>query len=208
MLSRIFSIGDAMSRSFRRTGDALVLVAAVLLFATVRGAGTAELQSVTVTVENKHYQMRSEAWFDASAEELFRVLTDYTLFKNFTSAIVESENVAPDKYGRPQFHTRMEACVIWWCKSLVRDGYLLLNPTSMVMAITDPEVSNFKYSVERWELKKDGNGTLMTYHFDMEPDFFVPPLIGPYFIKRALRSGGVDAINRIEALAQGKEPTM
>ena len=125
MLSRIFLVGEVMTPSFCRIGNALALVAAFVLLLATAPATTAELESVTVTVENKHYQMRSEAWFDASAEELFRVLTDYELFKKFTSAIVESENVAPDRYGRPQFHTRMEACVVWWCKSLVRDGYLL-----------------------------------------------------------------------------------
>ena len=102
----------------------------------------------------------------------------------------------------------MQGCVLWWCKSLVRDGYLLLTPTTLVVAVTDPEISNFKFSLESWRLKEDGDGTLMIYNFNMEPDFFVPPIIGPYMIKRALRSGGVDAIDRIEALAQGKEPRL
>jgi len=34
----------------------------------------------------------------------------------------------------------------------------------------------------------------------------VPPVIGPYYIKRTLRDGGRDAVDRIEALAQGREP--
>ena len=41
----------------------------------------------------------------------------------------------------------------------------------------------------------------MIYEFEMEPDFWVPPVIGPYYIKRALRSGGMNAIKRIERLA-------
>jgi hypothetical protein len=36
----------------------------------------------------------------------------------------------------------------------------------------------------------------------MEPDFFVPPVIGPLYLKRTLSTGGVRAINRIERLAR------
>ena len=35
----------------------------------------------------------------------------------------------------------------------------------------------------------------------MEPDFFVPPIIGPWYLKRVLSTGGVRAVNRIERLA-------
>jgi hypothetical protein len=35
----------------------------------------------------------------------------------------------------------------------------------------------------------------------MEPDFFVPPIIGPWYLKRVLSSGGVRAVDRIERLA-------
>ena len=37
------------------------------------------------------------------------------------------------------------------------------------------------------------------------PDFFVPPVIGPWYLKRTLRRGGGEAIDRIERLAQAVE---
>jgi hypothetical protein len=72
--------------------------------------------------------------------------------------------------------------------------------------VAEPAKSDFKFSRERWRLVKDGEGTLLIYDFEMEPAFWVPPVIGPYVIKRSLASGGVDAIDRIEALAQGRTP--
>jgi hypothetical protein len=36
----------------------------------------------------------------------------------------------------------------------------------------------------------------------MEPDFFIPPLIGPWYLKRTLSQGGVRAVTRIERLAR------
>ena len=155
--------------------------------------------------EDGLYSMRSEVYFDVEREYLYRVLTDFDLFEKFTSAIVESNNVAADDEGRPQFYARMEGCVLVWCRSFVRNGYLELNPTTEIVAISDPERSDFDISRERWQLIPEGEGTLMIYEFQMEPAFWVPPLVGPFYIKRALLSGGVNAVNRIEALAVGKK---
>ena len=46
----------------------------------------------------------------------------------------------------------------------------------------------------------------MIYDFEMEPGFWVPPIIGPYVIKRALKASGANAVNRIEAVALGRKP--
>ena len=168
----------------------------------------AELTDVEVSYEDDRYRLTSKTYFEATRSQLFRVLTDYDLFTKFSSAFAESENREPDELGRPTFYTRMEGCVLWWCKSFVRYGHLELEPEVDIVAIVDPEPSNFKYSRERWQLKEDGDGTLLEYEFEMEPDFWVPPVVGPYFIKKALRAGGKNAVNRIEALAQGKEPEL
>jgi hypothetical protein len=181
------------------------LIAALLLGWSSCVSG-ADLRSVTVELGDKRYHLVSMAWFADSREDLYRVLSDYDLFRKFTSAFVDTHNVAPDELGRPRFYTRMEGCVLLFCKSLRRNGYLILKPDEEIIAISLPEQSDFKHSHERWQLQEDGEGTLMTYDFEMEPDFWVPPLIGPFVIKRTLREGGTDAIDRIEAIALGREP--
>ncbi len=50
-------------------------------------------------------------------------------------------------------------------------------------------------------MREEDGGTVLIYSFDMVPDFWVPPVIGPYFIKRALQAGGERAAVNIEALA-------
>lgn len=176
------------------------------LLSLSQSASGADLRDISVELENDRYNLTSEAFFAAAPEDIFRVLSDYDLYVKFTSAFVESYNVPPDESGRPRFYTRMEGCVLMFCKSFERRGYLLLEPDTEIVAISEPEVSDFKYCRERWTLAGDGEGTVLTYTFEMEPDFWVPPVIGPFLIKRALREDGRDAIDRIEALAQGREP--
>jgi hypothetical protein len=178
---------------------------AVLLLSISAWVPAAEFRDIMVEREDGIYSMRSEVFFEVEPVFLYRVLTDFDLFKKFTSAIIESNNVAADEQGRPQFFARMEGCVLVWCRSFVRNGYLELNPIAEIIAISDPERSDFEISRERWQLIEEDEGTLMIYEFQMVPAFWVPPLIGPFYIKRALLSGGVDAVNRIEALAVGKK---
>ncbi|MDH4072310.1 MAG: hypothetical protein OEV41_04290 [Gammaproteobacteria bacterium] len=184
----------------------LALAAAVATFVATAEAGAADLRYIEVDRDDDHYTLRSVTWFEAKPGALYGVLTDYDQFQRFTSAIVESKNLEPDDEGRPEYYTRMEGCVLFWCRSFVRIGYLKLEPMSEIMAVADPERSDFERSTERWQLRPEDGGTLLIYEFEMTPAFWVPPVIGPYYIKRALMSGGSRAVERIEALAQGRQP--
>lgn len=187
----------------RRLGRGLCLL---LLVAMAMPAAAAELRSIEVSEEDGRYRLISEALFEVGQEALYAVLTDYEQYKKFTSVIVESRNVEPDTDGRPRFFTRMKGCVLFYCQTFIRNGYLLLTPNDDIVAVSDPEESDFEYCRERWRLRREEGGTVMSYEFEMDPRFWVPPLIGPYFIKRTLRAGGMRAIDRIEALARGEEP--
>jgi hypothetical protein len=54
---------------------------------------------------------------------------------------------------------------------------------------------------------EENGGTRVRYTLLVEPDFWIPPGIGPYMIKRKLKSDGSEALGRIEALAQGSSQT-
>lgn len=180
------------------------LAAGIALLA--QAASAADLRFIEVDREENMYTLRSIAWFDADMDSLYKVLTNYDEFHRFTSAIVESRNMEPDKDGRPGFFARMEGCVLMFCKSFLRIGHLEVKPIEDIVAVTDPERSDFIRARERWQLRPEDGGTLMIYSFEMVPDFWIPPVVGPYYMKRALKSGGADAVNRIEAIALGKEP--
>jgi ribosome-associated toxin RatA of RatAB toxin-antitoxin module len=181
-----------------------ILIGSTLLLQPLVLQG-AELLDVQVELRNDRYRLYSEAYLDVNREALYDLLTDFDKFEKFTSAIVESKNIDADERGRPGFYARMQGCVLLFCKSFIRNGYLLLSPIAEIVAISNPEESDFKYCRERWQLIPDGEGTLLIYDFEMEPAFWVPPVIGPFYIQRTLRRGAGRAVNRIEVLAQAIE---
>lgn len=181
-----------------------ILIGSTLFLQSLALRG-AELFDVQVELRNERYRLYSEAHLEVNREALYELLTDFDKFEKFTSAIVESKNIEPDEKGRPGFYARMEGCVLLFCKSFIRNGHLLLSPIAEIVAISDPQESDFKYCRERWQLIPDGEGTLLIYDFEMEPAFWVPPVIGPFYIQRVLRRGAGRAVNRIELLAQAIE---
>lgn len=166
-------------------------------------ASAAELRDINVEHSRGRYTVHSVVWFDASVEQVFEVFRQWDLSTKFSSAIAESRDIAADEFGRPQYYVRNEGCLLFFCKSFVRQGYVELQVNERLKAIANPDISDFRLSNETWLFDPEGGGTIVSYHLQMEPKFWIPPGIGPYLIKRKFRNNGGDAIDRIEAIAQG-----
>ncbi len=173
----------------------------VLMFASALRA--AEMLSITVDHDSGTYTMTSEIWFDASVEQVYEVFRYWDNSTKFSSAIVESRDVEPDEHGRPQFYVRNRGCVLFFCKSFERRGYVESELNKRILAFVDPETSDFHLSNESWKFRAQDGGTVVIYDLKMRPKFWIPPGIGPYLIKRKLRNNGNQAIDRIEVIAQG-----
>jgi hypothetical protein len=186
--------------------EILMRVSAAVTLLLTTAVHAADLRDVTVERDEKRYRLVSETRFDVSATDLYKVLIDYDLFTEFSSVFVESRNVKAGSNGKPRYYTKMEGCVLFFCKSFERVGELTLTPETEIVALADPGKSDFDYSREHWTLRTDGEGTVLLYEFELEPSFWVPPVLGPFVMKRVLKAGGADAVDRIEAIAQGKKP--
>jgi len=165
-------------------------------------AGAAEMRSVEVDRIEGRYILESEVWFAAGIEAVYAVFLDYDLSSQFSGAIVEARNIEAGEDGRPGFYVRNQGCVLFFCKSFERYGYLEHEPYKVIRASIDPEASDFHFSNESWRFRSEGAGTAVVYNLEFEPKFWVPPLIGPYVIMRKMHDSGDDAVDRIEAIAQ------
>jgi hypothetical protein len=173
-----------------------------LMVTTGQAAQAAEMLSIEVDYEKGIYTMNSEVWFDATVEQVYEVFRYWDNSTKFSSAIVESRDVEPDAEGRPQFYVRNKGCVLFFCTSFVRQGYVEAERNEVIFAFVDPETSDFHLSNESWRFEKRDGGTVVTYDLEMTPKFWIPPGIGPYLIKRKLKKSGGNAIDRIELVAQ------
>jgi hypothetical protein len=167
-------------------------------------AGAATMDTLDVTRQRGRYSLAAEARLDATPESIFAVLTNFADngYSRISRAYKESRYLEPAADGTPVVYTRMEGCALWHCMSLERTERLETDAPLWIKSTTLPEGSNFKYSTSEWVLERDGENTKMKYTLEMEPDFFVPPVVGPWYLKRTLSQGGLRAVTRIERLAR------
>ena len=173
-----------------------------LLAVAALPAGAAELLSVGFDRLEDRYVFESEALFEVGVEPLYGVFLDYDLSPRFSGAIVEARNLPPGPDGLPGFYVLNRGCVMFFCKSFERYGVVESEPPVMIRARIDPERSDFEFSDETWQFRPDGDDTIVRYRVEFEPRFWVPPVLGPWMIRRTLAARGGEAIQRIEAIAR------
>jgi hypothetical protein len=181
---------------------ALAAAAAGALGAGALAAAT--IDNLDVTKDKGRYELEAYAQLDATPESIFEVLTDFddNAYSRISRAYKESRYLDPAPDGTPLVYTRMEGCMLWHCMTLERTERLETREPQWIKSTALPEQSNFKHATSEWLLERDGDGTKMTYKLELEPDFFVPPVIGPWYLKRTLAQGGLRAVTRIERLAR------
>jgi hypothetical protein len=184
----------------RRIRDCSITFA-VAVVATAAVAAT--LESIEVTHDGDVYSLFAETRLDASPDAIRAVLLDYDRFSRISSVYKEHGYLDPAPDGTPIVYTRMEGCLTrLFCKSMTRVERLEISTSQRIRTVTIPEQSDFKQSISEWFIEPSGAGARVTYTLIMEPDFWVPPLIGPAFLQHKLRRGGGTALERIERLAQ------
>ena len=178
-------------------------LAVILIVLTGQGVGSAaEMRSIDVKYEDGLYTLVSVVWFDAGVRPMIDVFSTWDLSDQFSGAVVEARDLEADDLGRPGFFVVNRGCVVFFCKTLTRQGYVEIEREKVLRAFADPALSDFKVSNEAWEFAEEGSGTVVKYTLHMQPDFWVPPAIGPYLIKRKLKTDGGRALDRIEAIAK------
>ena len=189
-----------MALKFIRDMMRILVIPIALLVSSVLTA--AVLQSVEVQHDGGRYQLVSESYLSAPIEEVFNVLVDYEQFEKISSIFTDAGYMDTDPSGDPVVYTTIRGCVLFFCKSFHRIERLELSPPVFIRATVLPEQSDFLYSVSEWELESRNGGTFIKYSMEMEPDFWVPPVIGPWAIKMRLERDARPALDRLESAAQ------
>lgn len=169
-------------------------------------AVSAVIHDLDVSRHRGRYELVAHTFLDAPVRAIFDVLTDYDddAFGRISSVYQESGYVGADEDGTPLVYTLMRGCMVFFCRDMRRVSRLEVEAPTLIRTTALPARSDFKYSRSEWMLEPTDRGTEVTYRLVMEPDFWVPPFVGPLFLKKRFREGGRRALERIERLARGQ----
>jgi hypothetical protein len=187
---------------FRKT---FLLVAIGVCYVT--SSLPATLRTVDVSRRQDRYRVVADTHLAASPEAIYKVLLDFDgdRYQRISEIYKESSYLPPDSDGTPLVYTRVEGCLMRYCRSMSRVERLEVVTPQFIRSRTVPERSDFKYSMSEWTFAPEDGGTRVTYLMEMEPNFWLPPFVGPWFLKRTLLKGAPAAIDQIELLAQQEQ---
>lgn len=185
--------------------------ASLLLGLALAGNATAaDIQHLTVDHVGKRYLLDLRVALDTSAPQAFAVMRDYPNLAAINPAVQSVTLLpgAPD--GATRVQTAVRVCVLWFCRVLeqVQDMRSVTNGMGgTVSATVLPALSNLRFGQADWLVAPcpDAPQACLRFTAELEPDFWVPPVIGPWALKRKLREEGVETSLGIERVARAAE---
>jgi len=179
--------------------------AAVLLASLGAGsAAAAQLDSVTVSKGEAGLRLEFDAVIDAPEHRVFDVLSDYARFARMNPAIV-SMSVAPAPDGRgARVRSVLKSCVWFFCKTVVTVEDVTEPDGRTIVSRIVPGQGDFESGSSLWRLTAEGARTRLHYEATRVASFWIPPLIGPWMIKRTLREQLEFSLRALERLAGQK----
>lgn len=165
-------------------------------------AQSAALETIKVSNTKKRFFVNSKAVLDAPLEDVYDTLIDFDNYERFSSVYHDAHWVERNDDDSGEIYTYTRGCIVFFCKGFERTESVEATPHSTIKTIVDAERSDAVHGISTWDLVDVEGGTEVTFALEFEPKFWVPPVIGPFMVKRMLKKNGKDALVRIEVLAQ------
>ena len=151
-----------------------------------------------VTHDSGVYTLIVRAEVAAPLTTVHGMLTAYDHLDRVNPAVKESWVIYTFSPLHHRVHTRVDACVAFFCKRLLQVWDVEEKPSGHIIATIVPEASNFKSGHASWILRENNGKTSLHFTTVLEPSFWVPPLIGPWLIRYTLRREALESIENLE----------
>jgi len=186
----------------RNRGKTVVLMLIVL---AAFPAMAVDDEDVSIEKEGRSYRIHMAFDVPASIDQIKSVLTDYAHPSRLTSAVTARE-ILGGHDGVVRVRTDFRDCVVFFCKSMTLIHDVTVS-TNEVRADVVPDQSDFRRGFLLWSINDSGDGgSHVVFEAIMEPDFFVPPLIGGFLISNALRKQALTTANNLATEAPLEMP--
>lgn len=179
------------------------LLLAALACALAGTAQAAEVTHVEASRDGEHYRTVVQARLSVPPQAAFAVMRDWALLPRINPSVRRAELLAAT--GEAELlHTVVELCVAMLCKTLDQVQVMRARPVDgghELTAVVDPARSNLKSGRARWRFLPCGGATCLSFEAELVPDFWVPPLIGPWLIRSTMARQARITIAGIERVA-------
>ncbi|NNL06470.1 MAG: hypothetical protein HKO86_02010 [Gammaproteobacteria bacterium] len=147
------------------------------------------------------YHIKMSAAIKAPPEYVRYVLADYDHIYRLSTSIIESEVLPDNLDGEKQVRTRLLLCTSVFCTEAERVDIVRMLASGDLEAEIVPDSSEFKSGKATWRITPMDDNSFLVYEAVLEPDFFIPPLVGTRLVIENLRKEFTKTFKVIEKIA-------
>ena len=176
-----------------------IAVACLLL----AGTAVAAEPQVSVSREGDLYTVQMQAQLELAPALVHQTFSRFENLPRINPAVEEVQL----RSGTPpltRVYTQVRVCVAFYCKHVHQVQDIRSSSAGgayLIDAQVLPEQSDLKRGSAHWRITPCGNGSCLSFEAQVEPDFWVPPLIGPWLIQRKLAQEALVTVAGIERVA-------
>ena len=187
-----------ITTGFRYASATLRFVATLIAFGTAHAADIDRLELVR---DGRNYRLDAGFVLAATPAAAWQVLTDYDGLPALNPTIRKVQVLGADGPTRHRLYARVRLCAYVFCKTLEHVQWMTQRREGLLEAEIDPADSDFEYGTARWELTPAATGSHLDLLVDVRPRFWVPPVVGPWLVREALRAQAQRTAEGIERRA-------
>jgi len=190
---------------YARTNWCTAAAAGALLAILGTGVGVAaQIDAITVTHRDDGFKIVFDAVVDAPAQHVYEVLADYARLGKLNPVITAiSVDATPNGRGE-RVRSVIKACVWFFCTQIVQVEDVTEPDANTIVAHIVPGAGDFESGSCFWRVTDNGPRTRLHYEATRVATFWIPPLIGPWAIRRTVREQLESSIVVLERLANQK----
>lgn len=180
----------------RRTARALSL-AAWLAASTPAGA---ELLELEVDRTRDGFDIRFEVTLEVPPDAVRRVFAEPERWAGLSDSVVRSGAVGAAQSGAVPVEIVFRDCILFICRKVRKVVTYHTVESGDIVGAGVSGAGDFRRIEERWQLLPGNGGTHIAFSAHIEPDFRVPPVIGPMLVRSKLKRMLGEMERNLEAL--------
>lgn len=159
-----------------------------------------EIIQSDVSHKDDVYKVAIEMQLNAPSDKVYSLFTDFNDLSHLSENITHSEIIEEDP---PEYTVLVKThnCVLFFCIDLQQTQHVTKFDEGYISVDDIKDQSDFVFANSHWHIHAHQNGTRVTYSSEMKPDFWLPPLIGPWLFKSSLIEETKKMIEQLEKLA-------
>ena len=171
---------------------------AVLALAVTASAQAARVERLEVWREGPVYRIELDAELRAAPGAVRTMILDPAHWPRLMPWLVAVDRLAGPGQQVRRMRAVLRGCVLFFCRELRHVMDFRAPDPWTVEAHTVREGSDFRHGRTRWRLAPEGGGTRLRMEAELEPAFWVPPLIGPLVVRAKLRGMAETVVRRMD----------